>query len=855
MPPASLLFGDDTTNSLTGSAGCDVIYGFNPNGSQGSVSSIAATRVATGFSQPLFAVAPPGDIDRLFIVEKGGRIKILDLSSGLVLSTPFLDVATQITTASESGLLGLAFDPHFSDNGFVYVNLINSSGDTEIRRYHVSASNPNIAEPSSATLIITIDQPSAGNHKAGWLGFGDDGYLYAALGDGGADSATAQNPNNLLGKILRLDVNADAFPGDSNRNYAIPADNPFVGSAPADEIFALGLRNPWRDSFDRGLGTLYIADVGEVRWEEVDIGVSGANYGWNIIEGPETFLGGTPSAGTLTAPIHFYSHSVGNSITGGYVYRGPSEGLQGQYFFADFVAGKIFTLRSDGGSWVATDRTSQITTSAGAINNPSSFGEDGLGNLYVVDLDGDVFRLTPGVSSADQADVINGMGGDDLIFGGSGDDVLDGGADNDVIHGGAGNDRLDGGTGSNSAPFGNTALIADFNADGREDLLQIQGGLALVSASTAAGLGALTPWGAGATSTDRPADLNGDGRSDLLQVHQSQAYVALSNGGTFGGWMVWATGLNSTERIADVDGDADADLIQLYAGREYVALSNGSGFNAWSIWASGGIGSDQLTDLNGDGRADLMQFYADRVYAALSTGSGFADWAIWTTGATASDRPLDVNGDGSSDLLQIYNGNAYVALSTGSNFSPWLLAGTGLNGLEQSADVNGDGGSDLLQFYNGRAYVALSSGNGFGSWSIWRPDVIGSEQLVDLNGDSRADLLQFYNGNAYAALSTGSGFAAWAAFDPQPGNDILNGGLGSDVFEFDTLFDHDVVADFTPNSDVIQFNVGLFADFSAVQSHWTQVGQDTVITFDALNSIMIANVALSSLDSNDFVFA
>jgi glucose/arabinose dehydrogenase len=349
MPTANLVVGNNGGNSLQGTAGADLIYGFDPNGPQSQASSIIATRVATGLGQPLFAVAPPDDPNRLFIVEKTGLIKVLDLATGQVLATPFLNISSQILTDGERGLLGLAFDPNFASNGFFYVNLINTSGDTEIRRYHVSAS-PNVADPASTTPILTIDQPSFSNHKGGWIGFGPDGYLYAALGDGGSGGdplGSGQNINSLLGKILRLDVHGDDFPGDSTRNYAVPADNPFVGSDGLDEIFAFGVRNPWRPSFDRGLGDFYIADVGQGQWEEIDIGQSGANYGWNTFEGPAPFPGGGPlTGGPHVPPIYSYNHSVGQSITGGYVYRGEGEALQGQYFFADFVQGKIFTLAS-----------------------------------------------------------------------------------------------------------------------------------------------------------------------------------------------------------------------------------------------------------------------------------------------------------------------------------------------------------------------------------------------------------------------------------------------------------------------------------------------------------------------------
>ena len=202
--PVNLIVGNDASNSLQGTAGADVIYGYNPDGSQSDASTITATRVASGLNEPVFTGAPAGDPGRLFIVEKSGLIKVLDLNTGQVLATPFLDVSSQILTDNERGLLGLAFDPNYAGNGLFYVYLINTSGNTEIRSYHVSA-NPNVADAASATPIITVPQPAASNHKGGWLGFGPDGYLYAALGEAGVQPS-GQNINDLLGNILRIDV-------------------------------------------------------------------------------------------------------------------------------------------------------------------------------------------------------------------------------------------------------------------------------------------------------------------------------------------------------------------------------------------------------------------------------------------------------------------------------------------------------------------------------------------------------------------------------------------------------------------------------------------------------------------------
>jgi len=272
--------------------------------------------------------------------------------------------------------------------------------------------------------------------------------LYVATGDGGIDPGTAQRLDTPLGKILRLDIDPDAFPADPSRNYAVPADNPAVidgiaGSAAGTGFYAAGLRNPFRDGFDRGLGDLFIGNVGQASFEEINLGRAGANYGWPATEG----FFDQAAFPSFTQPIHAYAHGSGASVTGGYVYRGESEGLHGQYFFADFVTGQVWTLRFNGSAWIPTERTGQISPDAGQINNPSSFGEDARGNLYLVDFDGDVFRLTPQVASADQGDDLRGGGGDDMVFAGSGADRVFGEAGRDALDGGLGDDLLDGGEG------------------------------------------------------------------------------------------------------------------------------------------------------------------------------------------------------------------------------------------------------------------------------------------------------------------------------------------------------------------------------------------------------------------------
>ena len=367
--------------------------------------ALGLQQISVSLSFPVFATAPNDGTGRLFIVEKNGVIRILNLATQQLLPVPFLDLTGQIATGGEQGLLGLAFHPNFSLNGFFYVNVINLSGDTEIRRYRVSFTDPNVADTASVLLIISIDQPAGRtNHKAGWLGFGQDGFLYAALGDGGGvgdPDGNAQNLNSLLGKMLRLDVDRDAF-ADATRNYAIPLDNPFAGAIPGlDEVWAYGLRNPWRPSFDRGTGDFYIADVGQNRLEEVNVstrasgGGSGLNFGWDIMEGNLCF---EPMANCnmvgLTRPLLEYDHAQGCSITGGYVYQGTAmPALQGTYFYGDFCAGFVrsFKLSADGSS--ATEQTSWPMLNPGGMI--TSFGEDSAGELYIMTSGGGLYRIVP----------------------------------------------------------------------------------------------------------------------------------------------------------------------------------------------------------------------------------------------------------------------------------------------------------------------------------------------------------------------------------------------------------------------------------------------------------------------------
>lgn len=369
--------------------------------------TIALQRVATGFDAPLYVIAPGSDNTRLFVLEKNtGNIKTLNLNTGVTNAEIFLSVEN-INTDGERGLLGLAFHPQYAsteDDAF-FVNLTNSDGDTEIRKYRLS-SNPDRAKTSSE-LVMRFTQPYS-NHNGGWIGFGPDGYLYIASGDGGDGNDpdnNSQSRETLLGKMLRIDIDADDFPADTTRNYAIPANNPFFGDgAPIrEEIWAYGLRNPWRASFDRSTGDLLIADVGQLTREEINFQPAssggGENYGWRLREGSIATpgVGGSKPADNVD-PIYDYPHGSGqfegNSVTGGYVYRGPLAAVQGKYFFSDFSNSRIWSVNAGLETVSAlTDWTNQLIPNQGSVNNVASFGEDALGNLYIVDFDGDIFKV------------------------------------------------------------------------------------------------------------------------------------------------------------------------------------------------------------------------------------------------------------------------------------------------------------------------------------------------------------------------------------------------------------------------------------------------------------------------------
>ena len=347
-------------------------------------SGFALETVASGLSDPLYLTAPRSD-PRLFVVEQPGRIRVI--RGGRLLPTPFLDLTDRVRDGGERGLLSVAFHPRYASNGWLYVNYTDRNGDTRIERYSVTA-NPDVADPASAKLLLTIRQPYA-NHNGGLVLFGPDGMLYIGMGDGGSAGdphGNAQDRSTLLGDLLRIDV-------DHGDPYAIPPDNPFVGRpGMRGEIWAWGLRNPWRFCFDPPTRSLYIADVGQNRWEEIDVVDArrgGLNFGWNIMEGSHCFRTSHCESRGLVLPVIEYGHDAGCSIIGGFVYRGRRlPQLVGHYVYGDYCGGWIRSARIEGGH-----ATLERQWDVKPVGEVLSFGEDAAGELYVMTADGRVRRI------------------------------------------------------------------------------------------------------------------------------------------------------------------------------------------------------------------------------------------------------------------------------------------------------------------------------------------------------------------------------------------------------------------------------------------------------------------------------
>ena len=336
--------------------------------------AVTLRKLPFAFDQPLYVTAPPGDTSRIFVAEKTGVVRVV--KHGSLLSRPFLDISRLVSQGGEQGLLSLAFDPHYATNGRFYVDYTDKSGDTRVVRYTVSKTDPNVAAAGSARVILKVHQPYS-NHNGGQLQFGPDGRLYVGLGDGGSEGDPnhyGQDRRTLLAKILRINV---------------------AVSPVRVQKYAMGLRNPWRFSFDRRTGALWIGDVGQDSWEEVDYlrpgAPAGADFGWSAYEGTHVYnssIATGVSKASLTWPVAQYSHAVGDAVTGGYVYRGSAiPALRGWYLFADFGTGHVWAMKGPGGA------ERPLPGADGQVTQISSFGQDAAGELYVVSLAGSVYKI------------------------------------------------------------------------------------------------------------------------------------------------------------------------------------------------------------------------------------------------------------------------------------------------------------------------------------------------------------------------------------------------------------------------------------------------------------------------------
>jgi Ca2+-binding RTX toxin-like protein len=666
---ADTIAGGDGADTISGGDGDDTIYGHSVADLVANSGNISATLLANVGSGAVFVTGAPGDNGFVYAERKDvGDIIRINTSTGA--QSVFLDIpAGQFAGGGERGVLGLAFHPDYATNGRFFVFLTNPSGDIEVREYLRSAGDPTLANPTPVRTIITIPHPTFSNHNGGSLAFGPDGYLYIGTGDGGGGNdpdGNAQNTAVLLGKILRLDVDGDDFPTDASRNYAIPADNPFAGAtAGADEIWDYGLRNPWRFSFDSLTGDLLIGDVGQGAREEVDFEAAGSpggfNYGWDYREGTLPGPSAPPQPPiAFVEPVFDYNRQVGSSITGGNVYHGPAAGLQGAYFFADFISARVFTLRMVNG--VAEDPIERTAQIAGTVlQQISSFGTDNSGNLYVVSLTGAIYRLDPGVAAGDGADQIDGGAGNDRLFGGQGNDVLNGGAGNDVLNGGVGADTLNGGADNDTYALGgelsgvdtiidsggaadlitstisrnlsdyanieNLTLLGSATSGGGNNFANLMIGNALDNTLTGADGNDVLSGGAGADS------LNGGLGSDTYVVEASADKVVDAGG--------------SADRITSTISRSLAN----YAGIENLTLlgsalvGGGSGLgnmisgNALNNTLSGAAGNDVLI---GAGGGDLLDGGAgnDRLIGGLDsdrlTGGANSDVFVFDTAPNAA---------------------------------------------------------------------------------------------------------------------------------------------------------------------------------------------------------------------------